>query len=452
MTERKSPRPLSWTLRCSAALVLGLLVSTLPAGAWSYETCGGTKRTWNGDSVVFNPSTVSFSGTFRTALDRAANAWNAVPGAQFRLNLVYDDATTLSFGDGKNSIGFITDPDFFDGALAVEVTDYETCFLINDGNMKESDIVFNSDFTWETSGNPFPPRFNAVYNVSLVGMHEMGHGFGLRHENNRLATMNSFYPDGGVFGNNNTIQPHADDALGDRAGYGTCCTRHDVAASAYESLGGGSSDHIASPTTAERGHSTFFRFTLENRGTTNEGSVRAQFYLSTNRFISTGDTLLGSATFSLNAGTTSTLGANVTIPVSVASGTYTLGVIADPNNTIAEVDEGNNAVGLARTVFVPTTSHPIACFTATPTFGTEPLQVTFNAFCSSDPDGSISSYTWSFGDGSSGSGVNPTHFYGAGNFTVTLTVRDNSGLTDQDFDNIFVTGDCGGFIICEEPL
>jgi Tol biopolymer transport system component len=52
----------------------------------------------------------------------------------------------------------------------------------------------------------------------------------------------------------------------------------------------------------------------------------------------------------------------------------------------------------------------------------------FNGGGSYDPDGSIVSYAWTFGDGGSGSGVAPTHAYGTtGTFNVTLTVTDNLG-------------------------
>jgi len=424
------------------------LVVTGTAQAYDWPKCGGDRRTWNNDSVVYNPANISFPGSFKTALNRAAAAWNEVPGSQFRFNLVYDDATTIEFGDGKNSIGFTTDYDFGD-FIAVEVTDLETCLLLNDGNIQESDILYNNDYTWESSLDPF--FFSGSYNVALVGAHELGHGLGLGHENARLATMNSNSPNGGVFGNNHAVQIHADDALGSRVGYGTCCTRRDVAASVYEKDSGGHSSHIASPGVAERGHSTSFRFTLENRGTTSESSVRTNFYLSTNRFISTGDTFLGSATFSLGAGTTSTLSASVTIPLSVASGSYFLGVLADPSNSIAEVDESNNGAGLAGTVFVPSTSHPIACLSASPTSGTEPLHVTFDASCSSDPDGSITSYSWDFDDGSFGSGRTTSHTFGAGTYFVRLTVRDDDGLTAQSFVSIVVSG-TSGCILCEEPI
>jgi len=59
--------------------------------------------------------------------------------------------------------------------------------------------------------------------------------------------------------------------------------------------------------------------------------------------------------------------------------------------------------------------------------------VSFTAAGSSDPDGSVSSYVWSFGDGITASGVSVSHAYAAaGNYTVTLTVTDNLGATASD--------------------
>ena len=58
------------------------------------------------------------------------------------------------------------------------------------------------------------------------------------------------------------------------------------------------------------------------------------------------------------------------------------------------------------------------------------MTATFNASGSKDTDGTIASYAWNFGDGSTGTGVNPSHTYAAGNtYLVTLTVTDNRGGT-----------------------
>lgn len=57
------------------------------------------------------------------------------------------------------------------------------------------------------------------------------------------------------------------------------------------------------------------------------------------------------------------------------------------------------------------------------------LPVALNGSGSHDPDGSIVAHAWNFGDGTSGTGVKPSHAYSsAGLKTVTLTVTDNDGL------------------------
>jgi len=64
---------------------------------------------------------------------------------------------------------------------------------------------------------------------------------------------------------------------------------------------------------------------------------------------------------------------------------------------------------------------PVAAFSFT-----VGVAVQFNASKSYDLDTDQLSFIWTFGDGSSGEGVNPSHTYTeAGNFTVTLTVIDS---------------------------
>ena len=70
---------------------------------------------------------------------------------------------------------------------------------------------------------------------------------------------------------------------------------------------------------------------------------------------------------------------------------------------------------------------PTASFTLAPDHGTGPLEVTADASASSDPDGSIGSYAWNFGDGATGSGAIVQHTFAPGTFTVALTVTDDSG-------------------------
>lgn len=73
---------------------------------------------------------------------------------------------------------------------------------------------------------------------------------------------------------------------------------------------------------------------------------------------------------------------------------------------------------------------PVALFSSSVLNGISPLAVSFDASDSYDPDGSIVTYEWDFGDGTEGTGVTPTHTFittSVRTFTVTLTVTDNSG-------------------------
>lgn len=72
---------------------------------------------------------------------------------------------------------------------------------------------------------------------------------------------------------------------------------------------------------------------------------------------------------------------------------------------------------------------PTAAFTSS----TNQLTVSFNGSGSTDPDGTIASYSWNFGDETpAGSGVSPQHTYASGGtYNVTLTVTDNSGATSS---------------------
>lgn len=59
--------------------------------------------------------------------------------------------------------------------------------------------------------------------------------------------------------------------------------------------------------------------------------------------------------------------------------------------------------------------------------------ISFSSAGSNDPDGSISSYLWDFGDGNSSTAANPSHTYAAaGSYNVNLTVTDNGGAQDSD--------------------
>ena len=131
----------------------------------------------------------------------------------------------------------------------------------------------------------------------------------------------------------------------------------------------------------------------------------------------------------------------------VVSHTYTTAVTF---TAVLTVDDGNDGTGThSATVTVssnpPTNNPPTADFSLTPSSGTAPLAVSFDASASTDPDGDPLTYSWDFGDGNSGSGVTVSHTYTtAGTFTAVLTVDDGNGGTDTHSANVTVNSSGGG--------
>ncbi|PYR56600.1 MAG: hypothetical protein DMF91_21530 [Acidobacteria bacterium] len=108
-----------------------------------------------------------------------------------------------------------------------------------------------------------------------------------------------------------------------------------------------------------------------------------------------------------------------------AGGSYTV--------TLTVTDNGGAASQTGHVVTV--NAPPVASFTS----ACSGLTCSFNASGSSDPDGTIASYAWTFGDGTTGSGATANHTYAAGgSYTVTLTVTDNAAATSTQAQSVTV--------------
>ena len=82
---------------------------------------------------------------------------------------------------------------------------------------------------------------------------------------------------------------------------------------------------------------------------------------------------------------------------------------------------------------------PSASFTAAPNPVAPGQPVAFGDSGSADPDGTIVSYSWDFGDGGTATGPSATHSYAsAGSYSARLTVRDDYGLSASSSQTIAV--------------
>lgn len=111
-----------------------------------------------------------------------------------------------------------------------------------------------------------------------------------------------------------------------------------------------------------------------------------------------------------------------------ASGTYSVTLVVTDNR-------GATASASASVAVVKPNDPPTAVIASVATG----LSVTFDGSGSSDPDGSIASYAWDFGDHSTSTEAAPVHvFAAAGTYTVTLIVTDDHGATGSTTTDVTV--------------
>ena len=80
---------------------------------------------------------------------------------------------------------------------------------------------------------------------------------------------------------------------------------------------------------------------------------------------------------------------------------------------------------------------PVASFTAGPTSGPAPLDVTF----SDTSSGQVTSRSWTFGDGATSTGANPTHRYVTpGTYSVSLRVTNSAGSDTTTKTDLITVG------------
>ncbi len=87
---------------------------------------------------------------------------------------------------------------------------------------------------------------------------------------------------------------------------------------------------------------------------------------------------------------------------------------------MTDVDGDTNTETVTITVAEPLNIAPTAAIGSSGTLGNAPYAVNFSGSGSSDPDGTIASYAWDFGNGQTATGESASVTYTAeGTYTVT---------------------------------
>ena len=135
-------------------------------------------------------------------------------------------------------------------------------------------------------------------------------------------------------------------------------------------------------------------------------------------FDASGSTAQATATYSWSWGDGTPAGTGKT-----ATHTY---AAAGTRNVILTVTDAGGSSTRTQAVTVSSLNQPP---TANFTFSCAGLTCSFTS-TSSDPDGSIAAYSWTFGDGATSTLPTPSHTYATGDsYMVTLTVTDNQNAT-----------------------
>jgi hypothetical protein len=168
--------------RGGALFVTAALVAVFSAPAAAYLKLGtkiGTRTAtlkWSQFPIRYLITDRGTTGVTSTQLQQTVQAafgtWEAVPTATTSSQFVGFTLANPSTGDGATVIGFQNRPE-------LERTLGATSFLIDTttGAIVESDIFFNTAFSWSVSAQ----GETGLFDLQSIALHEIGHLHGLAH-------------------------------------------------------------------------------------------------------------------------------------------------------------------------------------------------------------------------------------------------------------------------------
>jgi len=319
------------------------VAASLAASALAFQS----GATWSGSGTTLSLNRTSFpaGNVFNSNAQFAMSDWNAVTGSSFAFTTNATNCGRSALPTSDNCV-FFTSGTNIGGALGL------TSRSFIGGLLTDADVRFNVDVSWTPDLNVGAFTFGPPFSFRGVARHEFGHALGLCHEDGagNVVLMNSIYTAGAVLPAN----PHWDDRKAVRTLYPGGGTERDLIPYMWKKTGNGqvgcgqSSSTFSVPAAnvtaqAVPGGTAVIEFSFENAGNLPSGSFDIDFLLSTNSFISTGDTLVGrNFGASAPAHSRGTFTRTVTIPAATPLGTFFTGICLDTGNAVAESLESNN--------------------------------------------------------------------------------------------------------------